>query len=108
MHPVAQVRGYCSYLTDFMKALHDIDDAVAGAAYLHNATNESDVAALYDYPQDAQGGYSSGPAAASSSSFYGTTRRRDPWRPVRRHLALIRHRAVEAVTCRSGRGGPEA
>jgi hypothetical protein len=55
LHPVAQVRGYCSYVTDFTKALHDIDDAVVGAAYLHNATIESDVAALYDYPQDDTG-----------------------------------------------------
>lgn len=55
LHPVAQVRGYCSYVTDFTKALHDIDDAVVGAAYLHNATIETDVAALYDYPQDDAG-----------------------------------------------------
>lgn len=55
LHPVAQVRGYCSYLVDFAKALHDLDDAVAGAAYLHNATKEVDVAALYNYPQDASG-----------------------------------------------------
>jgi uncharacterized protein len=55
LHPVAQVRGYCSYLVDFTKALHDLDDAVAGAAYLHNATKEVDVAALYNYPQDASG-----------------------------------------------------
>ena len=55
LHPVAQVRGYCDYITDFTKALHDFDDAVAGAAYLHNATVETDVAALYDYPQDSTG-----------------------------------------------------
>jgi hypothetical protein len=55
LHPVAQVRGYCSYLTDFIKALQDFDDAVAGAAYLHNATVETDVTALYDFPQDGTG-----------------------------------------------------
>lgn len=55
LHPVAQVRGYCSYLADFTKALHDLDDPLAGAAYLHNATNENAVADLYDYPQDAYG-----------------------------------------------------
>ena len=52
LHPVAQVRGYCSYLTDFAKALHDLDDPIAGAAYLHNATQDGAVAELRDYPQD--------------------------------------------------------
>ena len=68
LHPVAQVRGYCDYITDFTKALHDFDDAVAGAAYLHNATVETDVAALYDYPQDRQEGCSRELAVATSSS----------------------------------------
>ncbi len=55
LHPVAQVRGYCSYLADFTKTLHDKDDTLAGAAYLHNATQQTAVADLYDYPQDAYG-----------------------------------------------------
>jgi hypothetical protein len=55
LHPVAQVRGYCTYLTDFTKALQDLDDAVAGAAYLHNASRDADVRRLYDYPQDITG-----------------------------------------------------
>ncbi len=55
LHPVAQVRGYCTYLLDFARALHGLDDAVAGAAYLHNATVESRVVDLYDYGQDAHG-----------------------------------------------------
>ena len=55
LHPVAQVRGYCGYLLDFVKALEDEEDAVAGVAYLHNAVNESAVKDLYNYPQDRQG-----------------------------------------------------
>jgi len=55
LHPVAQVRGYCDYLADFAKALHAYDDAIAGAAYLHNATNDESVRDLYDYPQDQRG-----------------------------------------------------
>jgi len=55
LHPVAQVRGYCGYLADFLKALDGLDDALAGAAYLHNAFNESSVQSLYAYPQDRQG-----------------------------------------------------
>ena len=35
-------------------ALQDVDDPVAGAAYLHNATHESAVAELYDFPADAR------------------------------------------------------
>ena len=30
-------------------------DALAGAAYLHNAVSETDVRDLYDYPQDGRG-----------------------------------------------------
>jgi hypothetical protein len=55
LHPVAQVRGYCEYLADFAKALHGYDDAIAGAAYLHNATSDESVRDLYDYPQDQRG-----------------------------------------------------
>ncbi len=55
LHPVAQVRGYCGYLLDFVKALEDEEDAVAGVAYLHNAVNEAAVEDLYAYPQDSQG-----------------------------------------------------
>lgn len=76
LHPVAQVRGYCSYLTDFTRALHDLDDAVAGAAYLHNATTDASVAALYDYPQDAMGRFFT---AARRSDFVEFLRERlDP------------------------------
>ena len=38
LHPLEQVRGYCEYLIDFLPALRDDADAVAGVAYLHNAT----------------------------------------------------------------------
>lgn len=55
LHPVAQVRGYCDYLADFAKVLHGHDDAIAGAAYLHNAVSESAVHDLYGYPQDQRG-----------------------------------------------------
>jgi uncharacterized protein len=55
LHPVAQVRGYCTYLLDFNKALSDLDSPVAGAAYLHNATDGAAVADLLAYPQDILG-----------------------------------------------------
>ncbi|WP_229734534.1 DUF2075 domain-containing protein [Cellulomonas carbonis] len=38
LHPAAQVSGYASYLTDFVRALDGRTDAVVGVAYLHNAT----------------------------------------------------------------------
>ncbi|MGI9006032.1 MAG: DNA/RNA helicase domain-containing protein [Streptosporangiaceae bacterium] len=41
LHPVEQVRGYCEYLLDFLPALQDDTDSVAGAAYLHNATERA-------------------------------------------------------------------
>jgi hypothetical protein len=55
LHPVAQVRGYCDYLVDFTKSLHTLDDAVSGAAYLHNVSKDTDVQGLYDFPQDSHG-----------------------------------------------------
>ncbi len=41
LHPVEQVRGYCEYILDFLPALQDDADAVAGVAYLHNATERA-------------------------------------------------------------------
>jgi len=48
LHPVAQVRGYCEYLVDFMPALADVPERVSGVAYLHNATEHgiSDLRAM--------------------------------------------------------------
>ena len=55
LHPVEQVRRYCSHLRDFVAALSD-DTAIgiAGVAYLHNAT-DLDLADLWSYPEDEQG-----------------------------------------------------
>lgn len=55
LHPVLQVRGYCDYLVDFTRSLHDEPEHVAGVAYLHNANLESDVLDLYDLPPDLHG-----------------------------------------------------
>ncbi len=41
LHPIDQVRGYCTYLTEFVEALHDHPHAVHGVAYLHNATEQT-------------------------------------------------------------------
>src|SRR5262249_3329062 len=38
LHPAEQVRGYCQYLIDFLPALDGDESAIAGAAYLHNAS----------------------------------------------------------------------
>ncbi len=76
LHPVAQVRGYCEYLADFAKFLDGQTDAVAGAAYLHNAIAETDIRDLYDYPQDNQAGFS--PAHAASEFIEFLQDRLDP------------------------------
>jgi hypothetical protein len=55
LHPVLQVRGYCDYLVDFTRSLHDRPEQVVGAAYLHNATSEGDVLDLFDLPADPHG-----------------------------------------------------
>ncbi|PWJ26230.1 hypothetical protein ATK17_2377 [Branchiibius hedensis] len=53
-HPVLQVRDYREYLVDFTTVLADQADAVAGVAYLHNATN-SEVSDLLQLPGDDRG-----------------------------------------------------
>lgn len=55
LHPVAQVRGYWEYMTDFLVALADQPDALVGAAYLHNAHDPLAVRDLGSYPTDARG-----------------------------------------------------
>jgi len=54
LHPVEQVRRYCSHLQDFIAALSTDADAVTGVAYLHNAT-DLNVDDLLGYRQDEQG-----------------------------------------------------
>lgn len=54
-HPVRQVEGYCSYLADFLRALEHQPDALAGLAYLHNATDPAAVADLRRYPVSTTG-----------------------------------------------------
>jgi hypothetical protein len=54
LHPVEQVRDYCEYLLDFLPALQDDADAVAGAAYLHNAAERA-VAQLRRLPESDHG-----------------------------------------------------
>jgi len=41
LHPIDQVSAYCGYLTRYVEVLHDRPEAVHGAAYLHNATENS-------------------------------------------------------------------
>jgi len=54
LHPVEQMRRYCSYLTDFAAALDSSSSAVTGVAYLHNAT-DGDVGSLWLLQPDEQG-----------------------------------------------------
>lgn len=54
LHPLEQVRTYCTHMMDFLAALAGSRNAVSGVAYLHNAT-DLDVEALFDYPQNQLG-----------------------------------------------------
>jgi uncharacterized protein len=49
LHPGLQVAGYCEYLVDFLGTLHGEQQAVGGAAYLHNAL-DLEVRDLFDLP----------------------------------------------------------
>lgn len=67
-HPVRQVRGYCEYLVDFTRSLHQQDDPVAGAAYLHNA-GLALRDALDGYPQSGTGRLFTGPDRGAFVDF---------------------------------------
>ena len=69
LHPVAQVRGYCDYLVQFTRALHELPDSVVGAAYLHNALDEAGTSDLRDFPQDEYGRLFTGADRAEWLSF---------------------------------------
>lgn len=55
LNPVNQVRGYCEYLADFARVVENQPDALAGVAYLHNATDPALVADLRAVPIDTRG-----------------------------------------------------
>ncbi|MCY0957629.1 DUF2075 domain-containing protein [Streptomyces sp. H27-H5] len=54
LNPIEQVRGYCEYLIAFNGALSEKPDRIAGAAYLHNAT-EFGVSGLHAVEQSDHG-----------------------------------------------------
>jgi hypothetical protein len=54
LHPAEQVRRYCTFLADFTTAIEDALDPIAGAAYLHNAT-EFGVSSLRALAEDEHG-----------------------------------------------------
>ncbi len=54
LHPVEQVRRYCSYLADFAAVLEGHSERLTGVAYLHNAT-DIDVDSLWHLPASNHG-----------------------------------------------------
>ncbi|MFJ5933618.1 DNA/RNA helicase domain-containing protein [Streptomyces sp. NPDC093071] len=54
LNPIEQVRGYCEYLLSFNGAVERTPEAVAGVAYLHNAT-EFGVGSLRSVPETLHG-----------------------------------------------------
>ncbi|MFF5482804.1 DNA/RNA helicase domain-containing protein [Streptomyces sp. NPDC012935] len=54
LNPIEQVRGYCEYLLSFNGALERMPQSLAGAAFLHNAT-EFGVAGLREVTEDQHG-----------------------------------------------------
>lgn len=68
LHPGEQVRRYCGHLADFAAALADLDDPLAGVAYLHNATDEG-VSDLYALPEDEWGRLLTGQRRAEFLSY---------------------------------------
>lgn len=59
LHPVEQVRRYCTHITDFVTTLADDPERVAGVAYLHNAT-DLDIGDLWQLPESDHGRLFSG------------------------------------------------
>lgn len=54
LHPVEQVSRYCTHIADFIASLGGSTENLAGAAYLHNATDD-DVRTLWEHPQSQTG-----------------------------------------------------
>jgi len=54
LHPVEQVRRYCSHIADFIASLAGSSDQLAGVAYLHNASDDG-VRTLWGYPESQTG-----------------------------------------------------
>lgn len=69
LNPILQVRNYCQYLADFARALSDQPDALAGLAYLHNATEPSAVADLHRVSVDIEGQLFTAADTSSLRSF---------------------------------------
>ncbi|HEX8509971.1 MAG TPA: DUF2075 domain-containing protein [Propionibacteriaceae bacterium] len=73
LHPVEQVRRYCTHLRDFVAAAgEDTTSDVAGVAYLHNAT-DLDLADLWDVEQDHQGRMFTGQRRAEFLAYLQST-----------------------------------
>jgi hypothetical protein len=68
LHPSEQVRRYCRFLSDFARALEHEPDSLAGAAYLHNAT-EHGAGALRALPDDSFGRLFTGERRADFQAF---------------------------------------
>lgn len=68
LHPIAQARGYCAHLSDFVASLADAPDALAGVAYLHNAT-DLDLGDLWEFAQDQYGRMFTGQRRGEFISF---------------------------------------
>lgn len=67
-HPALQVRDYCDYMLGFTTVLADQPEALAGAAYLHNAT-DSAVGDLYRVAGDRLGSVYTGQRRGEFQAF---------------------------------------
>ncbi len=67
-HPALQVRDYCDYMLGFTTVLADDPASVAGAAYLHNATDHG-VADLFRLPGDLHGSIFTGQRRTEFQEF---------------------------------------
>jgi len=67
-HPVLQVRDYCDYMLDFTAVLADAPSSLAGAVYLHNATDDG-VADLFRLPGDRLGSVFTGQRRGEFQEF---------------------------------------
>jgi hypothetical protein len=67
-HPALQVRHYCDYMLDFTSVLADTPSALAGVAYLHNAT-DGGVADLFRLQGNALGSVFTGQRRSEFQDF---------------------------------------
>ncbi|PJJ53769.1 hypothetical protein CLV56_3263 [Mumia flava] len=85
LHPMEQVRRYCTHIADFVASLAGDTTQLAGVAYLHNAT-DLDIADLWELPESEQGRLFTGQRRGAFLDYLRTKLSPEPGAKAADHL----------------------